>query len=548
MPDEPRDESEDKGFNVPVQQKKVIEPLNTEEVVREQGSAPFGPVESEEPSLYKEEPIPVVEAELEPTTMSSDEPLQPSVVEQPAQQPVIRPKRGKKMIIGGVIAAVLVLFGAGSALGYNLWYQNPQKVLGDAIANAMTAKSINVDSTIRFETKPYTPTVNDSPFEGASAPASDGSVSSFNVKADANYEIAQVDVEYTGDDKDTAAKVSGSAILDYKSSDYYVKVNNIVKLVEQFLGSAEQTPAAITSIIEKISGNWVKITDKDIGNLTGETSNDAVSSCVQKVVEEVNTNDSYRNELANLYMKYPILVVSKHLGSKDGMLGYEIEPSIENTNQFIAGFNSSKFYSDVKKCDDSIKDIQPNETTASESDGTDATVSVWVTRWTHELKEVTTSSDNAYSKSSSDTAVNFNQPLQATIPTSSIDLETLMGDIEKAQNELSAGFMGEGEFGAGTMSSAMSASLTASTVQSYMSNNTGTTPTLTQLRDEMKQYDSIYPGISASLSAEEPSSAVPNRIQYVSCGGRKVAIFYFDAATKTVKAAQDDCTASGSSV
>jgi|GEM_PF-2916066 len=533
MPDEPRDESEDKGFNVPVQQKKVIEPLNTEEVVREQGSAPFGPVESEEPSLYKEEPIPVVEAELEPTTMSSDQPLQSPVVEQSVKQPVSRPVRGKKMIIGGALLGVFVLLGAGTALAYNVWYQNPQKVIGDAIANSMTAKSMNLAVDVQSTSKPQA----SSPFttvqpEGFS---SESTTSTLAVKADANYEVAKIDVNFDlkGGAQDVNTK--GSAILDYKNSSYYVQIKQLARLVELFAGPAEQTPPEVGSLLKKIDENWIKITDQDINQTSGITSSNDVSSCVQKAIEKMSTDDSYKSELTNLYRDNPIIIVDKKLGSKEGMLGYEIMPSIQNTNEFIRGFNTSAFYTEVKKCDDAIKDVEPFTESTPDTNLPEPTVSVWVDRWSHELQEVTVNSDNEYSSVTSTAVVNFNQTVEATIPENVIDATTLKADLEKIKAAYDQNLYAE--FAQDDVLINQSIAAAISKKAEIYGIITGTYPTY----DEFMQGNSMVE--EARLDEETKRLLSPNRpdtkdtslIQYEQCNeGSGATIRYFDIASNTV--------------
>lgn len=538
MPNEPADEKpQNTEANNATQSNEGLDRPVVDEGSQPRDERSFDQPVQESPSF-----APTPDIDVEPATLVPEPPL--AVTSQQFQEPaveslqLVKSKRSKKLLVGGIIAAVGVFLLAGSALAYNVWYQNPQKILGDAIANSMTAKSVNIDSKIRYEIKAYTPKTNDI-FGGVSAPASENSVSTVTVKADANYEIAQIDVGYVGDDKDKTSEVSGSAILDYKNSDYYIKVNDIIELVEPFLGSAEQTPAAITSIIEKISGNWVKFTDEDLGSLTGQTSGDAISSCVQKVVEEVNTNDSYKNELASLYMKHPILIVSKQLGSRDGMLGYEIEPSIENTNQFIKGFNTSKFYAEIKKCDDSIKDIEPVSESTSDDEADDTTVSVWISRWSHQLKEVQTNSDTEYSSSTSTSTVNFNQPLKTSIPKNYIDLKELQSDIEKAQTSL-IGSVNPGDFVFEEASASNTRTLSANigkTAEVYYAIN-ATYPT----------YDELLKGNPSSpeamlddssklvLSKNFPSATNPKFIQYEQCNaGKGAAVRYYNETTQKVE-------------
>jgi hypothetical protein len=555
MPDEPRDEIEDNNsFSVPVQHKRSIEPINDEDTVRgEQAPADSDATEPEEPQMAEPEPIPIVEAEHEPATLATDTPASsespsadvPAEKPEPSEQPLVAPvspaeppvrKRNKRLIVGGVLALALVLLGSSAALAYTLWYQNPQKVLGDAIAHSITAKSISIDSTLKNESKLYMPTVNDSTTEGVSAPETGPVISEFAVKATANYEIAQLDIDYSSKDAADTTNIGGSAVLDYKNSSYYVKVKALSELLELVVGPADQAPPEVTSLLEKLDANWIKITDESINEFSQDVSSSNISSCVQSAVEKINKDESYKNELVDLYRNNQILIVSKKLGSQDGLLGYEIEPSHENTNGFIAGFNTSQFYTEVKKCDDSIKDIETIEETDSSDDSDGPVVSVWIDRWSHELKKLTVDNNGEYTKSNFVAQINLNQPVEATAPANTIDIKTLKKDIEAAQAALEKqNNFGMGASDASDVESVANNVSKKAEVYNIITAKYPTYAELTTVDGDVPEAE-LDAEIAEILTPDAPTTESANLVQYEQCSeGKGATVRYFNEATNKVE-------------
>ena len=56
-----------------------------------------------------------------------------------------------KKTIFTVSASLVVLLSAGSILAYNLWYQNQNKILGDALVNALSAESFTYNGSYTTE-------------------------------------------------------------------------------------------------------------------------------------------------------------------------------------------------------------------------------------------------------------------------------------------------------------------------------------------------------------------------------------------------------------
>lgn len=77
---------------------------------------------------------------------------QPEVVSQPENniQPVKNSSKLPKNVLMMIIALIVAIILGASMVAADIWYQNPQKVLTDAVINVMTAKTSIYDLTADF--------------------------------------------------------------------------------------------------------------------------------------------------------------------------------------------------------------------------------------------------------------------------------------------------------------------------------------------------------------------------------------------------------------
>lgn len=333
----------------------------------------------------------------------------------------VAPKKSKKkLIIAGVIAGVLALCVGGGAAAYNLWYQNPDKVIGDALGNALVSKTAKTDTKMTFKGG-----------EGSSAGTVDLTFNTLN-----NQKDARIDVTVASDIESAKFDVSGSLVVK-NNEKLFVKVDKLKEMLEKsgmqaYLGGSE----SVTALVNKLDSNWVVITKEEIEENTG--SKDEASECVETAVEKLRTDKKYSDELADLYKKYPLVGVKEKLGSKDGSLGYEIEFKRGNAIKFANGVNSTKFFADLKKCDDKIENLDGEEMFKEESDNNDgdAKVVVWIDRWSHQFTKFEVTGKSKDSSGKLTTNMKFDVPVSIEEPKNPITIDELKSDIEAIQQEM----------------------------------------------------------------------------------------------------------------
>ena len=333
----------------------------------------------------------------------------------------VAPKKSKKrFVVAGVIAGVLAVLIAGGVAAYALWYQNPDKVIGDALGNALSSKSATTDTKLTIKS------------------GKAGSESTYDVKLKTVSDLkdARVDVALSSDADSASFDVSGSLIVK-NNEKLYLKIDKLKELLEQsgmqmYLGSS----ASVTSLIEKLDSNWVVVTKDELEENTG--TKDEASKCIEDATEKLRTDDNYSSDLQQLYKKYPLVGVKKKLGSKAGSLGYEIEFKRDNAIKFANGVNSTKFFADLKKCDDKIKDLDGEEMFKkddSDDDG-ETKVVVWIDRWSHQFTKLELTGTSDDSSMTLTTDMQFNKPVTVEEPKDPITIDELKSDIEAIQQEM----------------------------------------------------------------------------------------------------------------
>jgi hypothetical protein len=321
----------------------------------------------------------------------------------------------KRIIIGSILVSALII-GSGSALAYNLWYQNPEKIVTDALVSAFKADTLQVAGS--FEAK------NEE----------------FNVKV-------QIDAKAASKNGEAAAKIefkSGEQTMKLDGAGYfgsegdlYLKVNNAKDIINVVTGDMAKATTAFDALSEKVSGKWIKITSKDIGEVNEDYKKSQV--CIEDVIKQVNEDKSLSNEVTKLYKNNRFIVINEKLGSKTingvGSLGYVVDIDDDKAKFFVTGLETTEIGKKFKACDETIdfKEIA-NALNSTEEDSTagEGKVQLWASRFGHQITEVR-AKGNADS-TQINTVLNpvFNKPLNLKAPTSSITLESLKAEFDAA--------------------------------------------------------------------------------------------------------------------
>lgn len=391
---------------------------------------PLQPQAEPQAQPFAEAPAPVTQPVPEVAT-PVQQPVQPQPVETqnsssvigsgpaPEGEGALAPKKKKKgLIVGIIIAAALVLIGGGGAAAYTLWYQNPDKVVGDALVNAITADSLTGTGTVTITSK-------DTSFKVTM----DG-------KAKQNFGDLNAKVEYTTDGK--TVTLDGSGIIT-QEGDIYFKVKNVRPLTDAYFGMfvGESTPKAFDSVIQKIEGNWIKISKDDIGTVSDEAKK--TQACFEETAKSLSENKAWSKQLATLYQNNKFILITKELGTKSvagtNSMGYELDFDTKVASNFAKGLSDTDFGKKVKECNPSVnyEDFAKSLEEAKKSEAK-TSFQVWVSQFRHELTQVTASASSEESKADVTLEPKFNQPVTVAAPEKSIPVKDLQAEIEAAFN------------------------------------------------------------------------------------------------------------------
>lgn len=379
---------------------------------------PVASVEQEattEPQAFSTDITPTTPMQQAPL----DEPQQPQpFMQQPVQSSLPSNNKKKKIIIASIIAGAIIVLGLGAYLVYALWYQNPQKVLGDAISHAFNAKSATYKGNININTKDVKVAIE---LDGSGVETT----SSTNAK-----------ITITSQGKDF--KVNGSALTD-KDGNLFFKVGNLRALLDQYIAESGmgtmETP--FDSLIAKIDNKWIRISSDDLAEFSKETSD--AQKCASDTLKKLSTDKATKDEFSKIYQKNTFVVVDKNLadrtiGGVDSM-GYQLSFSKDKTKSFIEAINNTQLVKDLQKCDSDFKLDANDMTKDMPTDSSKDTVEVSISRWSHEFTQLKSESKDKDDPTSTGAIVIeplFNKTVKIDAPSDYLTLKQLQAEVESA--------------------------------------------------------------------------------------------------------------------
>ena len=181
---------------------------------------------------------------------SSSKPQKKSVAPSvPAAHPpygsaALKPKKKVGLIVGIISGVLILILAITAALLYFLWWQNPQKIVTDAVVNTMTTKKAVVNGKMTVIAN------NDSKIE-------------LNIKSAADSPKTKTDVEAKITLKNVSKTVNlKAAVVTDQDGTIYIKLDGMRKLVESVVSlaiesnvpsSAYEASPSFKSIIDRKS-------------------------------------------------------------------------------------------------------------------------------------------------------------------------------------------------------------------------------------------------------------------------------------------------------
>lgn len=367
---------------------------------------------------------------------------EPSVDKPPVKSAFAKTEKqpaNKKVLVGVITAVVLAVLVAAAIVLYNVWYQNPNRVVLDTLSNLSKTTEANFDAKMAVKADNADVAIS---LKGGSA---DGQMSG----------DAEVNMKTSSKSGEVDIKLGADVITETKDdkSTVYFKVNDLDKVVDDLLeksvdsnvekykkygypesslqrmreSSLTQAHTKIDPIVKLVNNKWIK---------TSADKNES-TSCYADAYAKLHDDKSIRKEVLNTYKEHPFMHVDKKLGSEKGSLGYQFSIDEEAADKFSESIKDTDFGKTIKECGKSSK-YKSSTSSSSKSKDSDEkpVVEIWSNRWTHKLSKVsvtgstTKRSGLAGTKKTTDIKMELNLSYGSVdkkdIPSDATDIEDLL--------------------------------------------------------------------------------------------------------------------------
>lgn len=359
---------------------------------------------------------------------------------QPIAQPALPPqmamgqRKSKAGLIIAICAAVLVVLLAIAGATAYAFYQKPENVLLDAVSKLPLATKVSTKTTvnsnfsyeadgvkIKFKRFTFDTGAENTP------------------KFDANAELV---LEVNG--KELSLKASG---LVTDNGTVYFK-DNIVSSIKETLSILHQKlPAQAEKHLKKIDGKWVKYSLADARKQDKKSANQL--QCVIDAYKKYSKDDKAKHQISSVYKKHPFIIIDKEVKSQSGNFGYDVSVDDDKAEAFWKDFRETSFAKSVESCAPNVSSSSSDtyKSAKKAKSKADATMTVWVSQWSHELRGVdvkaanlkTDSRSNKNYNVSAKTVIDFSKGSQVAVPGDTISAEEWARAISQSFQSVAVG-------------------------------------------------------------------------------------------------------------
>lgn len=305
------------------------------------------------------------------------------------EEPQARSVKKKKttLIVAAAVAGLAVL---GLVLGYFLWWQNPNKMVADAVFSAMTADKLKTSGTATIKTgeQTFTASLGSSYGDGATGlnasidlNSDDDSTESVNFNVVAEPEGSTY---FKADNLSAGFDAVIEAIMDQSSSEESGEYTAEELEMQRAFGVG-MLRAIYEPIVKEVDGEWL--------SWSADTETGQESQCTLEAIQKLQTNKDWTKEIKKVYSDNYFLIVKEEVEAKNGSRGFVIDIASEEVEQkakqFGEAFKQTSLGKQITECDpdafDSSDDAEDSEDGEDEVTGT---LTVWVDNFSHKLTSV----------------------------------------------------------------------------------------------------------------------------------------------------------------
>lgn len=409
-------------------------------------------------SVYSLDPEPATPAVVAPETQqlvsestnsemptSESAPIEPylpqsGLLPQPATSPIVLAagKKGKRkwLLLIAIIVAILLVLGGGAIAAYS-WYQNPQKVVNDAlVSSVIRAKTVINDGSLKITSDEadveltFKGQLDDSSMNQtigmAITPRDDtyAKIGVINVAGDMVYSNDKTLYFKLNDVLPTYQKLR-DALIDVQVESYrqwgYSSTSDEIASIRKTMDDM------YLPIVREFDGRWVKVTAEEIG---GATDSFGATDCVTEALMKVNDDDAKMKEIIDVYQNHAFINVKETLGTRDGQMGYLLDLDEAKAKDFGKAFEETSIGQDVKACDLPADE----DTDGSEIMPSNTRVEIWVGQWSHDVRRIVAEGrdDDSSTDIKLDITTDFKSDVSVEIPSDAIPFKDIQAKFESA--------------------------------------------------------------------------------------------------------------------
>ncbi len=369
----------------------------------------------------------------------------PTAANQTAAQPIAQPalppqmamgqRKSKVGLIVAICAVILVVLLAIAGVTAYAFYQKPENVLLDAVSKLPLATKVSTKTTVNSNFSYEADGVN---IKFKKFTFDTGAENT--PKLDANAELA---LEVNG--KELSLKASGLAT---DNGTVYFKVDNIVSSIKETLSILHQKlPAQAEKHLKKIDGKWAKYSLADVRKQDKKSADQL--QCVIDAYKKYSKDDKAKHQISSVYKKHLFIIIDKEVKSQNGNFGYDVSVDDDKAEAFWKDFRETSFAKSVESCAPNVSSSSSDtyKSAKKAKSKADATMTVWVSQWSHELRGVDIKATNLKTDSRSDknynvsakTIIDFSKGSQVAVPSDAISAEEWARAISQSFQSVAAG-------------------------------------------------------------------------------------------------------------
>lgn len=389
-------------------------------------------------------PVPAEQSAAKSNTVAEQPAAAPTTANQTVAQPIAQPALPPQMTMGqrkskvgliiAICAAVLVVLLAIAGATAYAFYQKPENVLLDAVSKLPLATKVSTKTTVNSNFSYEADGVNIKFKKFTFDTAAENTP-----KFDANAELV---LEVNG--KELSLKASG---LVTDNGTVYFK-DNIVSSIKETLSILHQKlPAQAEKHLKKIDGKWVKYSLADARKQDKKSANQL--QCVIDAYKKYSKDDKAKHQISSVYKKHPFIIIDKEVKSQSGNFGYDVSVDDDKAEAFWKDFRETSFAKSVESCAPNVSSSSSDtyKSAKKAKSKADATMTVWVSQWSHELRGVDVKATNLKTDSRSNknynvsakTVIDFSKGSQVAVPGDAISAEEWARAISQSFQSVAGG-------------------------------------------------------------------------------------------------------------